>query len=281
MRKKLLAAPLVVVAVLVVTLALLTSKKSEYFFIRESEFIEPLGDSIFWDYEKWQWSDSPYNSIVIDSGVLRLRNNETAGVFSVSGVYQGNHVDGRRSHNLFVGFSGTEGEYREYVEFPSVEEGKFWLAVRFRINEMGFSRFPDESLVELGYANDSMVDIGFSMMCSINDEPYDWRTALWINCIFTDFRNSTHVWTIPEGTSYSHKSPLHGELHSSFWVEELSIDDLGEWITVQIDLGEVISKAMESFTEVRKVRVHGIMVGVECLGAYAEVEYDYVRTYRT
>ena len=50
-----------------------------------------------------------------------------------------------------------------------------------------------------------------------------------------------------------------------------------------IDLGDYIGKTLNLITkvDVETIRVYGFIVFVECLGAYAEVEYDYVETCKT
>ena len=50
-----------------------------------------------------------------------------------------------------------------------------------------------------------------------------------------------------------------------------------------MDLGDYIRKTLNLITRVnvKTIRVYGFLVFVECLGAYAEAEYDYIRIYVT
>ena len=49
-----------------------------------------------------------------------------------------------------------------------------------------------------------------------------------------------------------------------------------------VDLGEYISKTLDLIeaVDVESIRVYGFILFVECLGAHAQTEYDYVATTR-
>jgi len=73
-----------------------------------------------------------------------------------------------------------------------------------------------------------------------------------------------------------------GDIHAGYFVEEVPPSDFGQWISMRIDLGDYISKTLNLITKIgiKTIRVYGFIVFVECLGAYAEIEYDYVKTTR-
>jgi len=51
--------------------------------------------------------------------------------------------------------------------------------------------------------------------------------------------------------------------------------------TMRVDLGDYIGKTLDLITavDVEPIRVYGFILFVECLGAYAEAEYDYITTH--
>jgi hypothetical protein len=72
-------------------------------------------------------------------------------------------------------------------------------------------------------------------------------------------------------------------IHAGYYVGEVQPSDFGIWVEVSADLGDYISKTLNLITQVtiETIRVYGFIVFLECVGAYAEAEYDYVETYVT
>jgi len=120
------------------------------------------------------------------------------------------------------------------------------------------------------------------LICALNDNPYsEGAQTLWLDIYFTGrCLTETDIWFIPKNANYT---AYHDDVHAGYFVGEVPSSDFGEWITMTIDLGDYIGKTLNLITEidVETIRVYGFIVFVECLGAYAEVEYDYVETCKT
>jgi hypothetical protein len=253
---------------------------SEYFFFLDSDFTLPSNSNIFWAVEAW-------NNISLDSvseirnGTLHLFYNGTIDYsYGNSGIFQGKHADdGRVAHELLVGDSSENAFPQEYVIFPkNIQSGKFWLETKLRINRIGFNLYPT-----VYHPNYSRVNLGITLMCAMNNEPFNFTTqGLWLDVYFAGYcLNETDIWVVPKNWSYvAYPTPYDNDIHAGYFVEEVHQQDFGKWIEISTDLGDYISKALNLITKVniKTIRVYGIILFVECLGAYAEVEYDYVRT---
>ena len=246
----------------------------KYFFIEDSGFTIPLNENPYWNVEAWH--ENPDSISEIKKGILHLFYNETKGDwFGNSGAFQGRHPDGRRTfHPLLVGRSTEEANSSDYVIFPkSMLSRKFWLEVRFRILKIGFNRFPS------ALDPHARVNLGITLMCAINDEPFNSEAqTLWLDIYFAGYSlNENDIWVINKDEPYV---AYHDDVHAGYFVGEVSTSDFGEWITTSIDLGGYINKTISLTTEIdiKTIRVYGFIVFAECLGAYAEVEYDYIET---
>jgi len=118
-------------------------------------------------------------------------------------------------------------------------------------------------------------------MCAINNEPFNLTAqTLWLDVYFAGYcLNQTDIWVVPKNWNYV---AYEDDIHAGYFVEEIHPQDFGKWIKISIDLGDYISKTLNLITDIdiETIRVYGFIVFVECLGAYAEVEYDYMETYR-
>jgi len=251
---------------------------SEYFFIEESDFPIPFGESDWWRREEWH--KNPDSISEVENGILHLFYNETyRNWYGNSGAYQGRHPDGRNTTQLWVGRTLETADFSDYVIFPkSMLSDKFQLEARFRILKMGFNYFPSSEFFDPTHAR---VNVGITLMCALNDNPYSEEAqTLWLDIYFAGYSvNETHIWFIPKDANYVDYAD---DIHAGYFVGEVSQSDFGEWTTMTIDLGDYISKTLNLIAEVaaETIRVYGFIVFVECLGAYAEVEYDYIRTNR-
>ena len=247
------------------------------FLIGDSNFTISFDKNDWWAPEFWR--KNPDSVSEIENGTLHVFYNETKGDwYGNSGAFQGRHPDGRNTTRLWVGGTSENPKFRDYVVFPkSTLSNKFQLETRFRILDMGFNCYP--SVFDPTHAR---VNLGITLMCAIDDNPYANETqTLWLDIYFAGYSvNETHIWFIPKNTGYV---DVHDDVHAGYFVGEVPSSDFGEWITMSIDLGDYISKTLNLITEidVETIRVYGFIVFVECLGAYAEVEYDYVETHKT
>jgi hypothetical protein len=247
----------------------------KYFFIEESNFTVPLNESIWWGMEAWH--SNPDSVCEIKNGTLHLFYNGTIDYsYGNSGVFQGKHTDGRFTHQLLVGDSPENAFYGDYVVFPkNIQSGEFLLKTKFRIRKMGFTLYP----VNFSHPNYSRVNLGITLMCALNNEPFNLTAkTLWLDVYFAGYCiNETHIWTVPENWNYTE---YPDDIHAGCFVGEVHPQEFGKWIMLSIDLGDYISKTLNLITQVdiKTIRVYGFIVFVECLGAYAEVEYDYVST---
>jgi len=254
---------------------------AKYFFIGDSNLTTSLDENDSWDVEHWHPNADSISEI--ENGILHLFYNETDhDWYGNSGVYQGRHPDENEENTtqLLVGRTQETANFSDYVIFPkSMLSDKFQLRTRFRILNMGFNYYPSEEFFDPTHAR---VNVGITLMCALNDNPYSVEAqTLWLDIYFAGYSvDETHIWFIPENTSYT---AYHDDVHAGYFVGEVPSSDFGEWITMSIDLGDYISKTLNLITEidVETIRVYGFIVFVECLGAYAEVEYDYVETYQT
>ena len=265
----------------------LTISRPVFFFIKDSEFNISLDRNIWWIKETWHHNEYSGGYIQIQNGVLRLFYNETTGdYYGNSGVVQGRHTDGRRAQNLWVGESPTEGGFSQYITLPkNVPKGKFWLKVRFRIVRMGFNVYP--SILHPDY---SRVNLGITLMCAINDKPFNLDAqTLWLDIYFAGYcLNETDIWVIPKNERYvaydvyTDPPNIHdNDIHAGYFVHEVYPKDFKKWTTIDIDLGDYISRTLHLIdrTDIKTIRVYGFILFVEALGAYSEVEYDYIKTY--
>ena len=252
---------------------------SKYFFIEESDFPVPFNESECWRPEKWH--ENPDSISEIKSGTLHLFYNETYhDWYGNSGAYQGRHPDEENTTQLWVGRTLETANFSDYVIFPkSMLSDKFQLEVRFRILNMGFNYYPSEEFFDPTHAR---VNVGITLMCALNDDPYSIEAqTLWLDIYFAGHcLTETDIWFIPKDSNYSVR---HDDFHAGYFVGEVSPSNFSKWITMTIDLGDYIGKTLNLITEVdvETIRVYGFIVFVECLGAYAEVEYDYVETLKT
>jgi len=251
---------------------------SRYFFIRESDFPTSFDESDYWRPEKW--NENPDSISEIGNGTLHLFYNETnRDWYGNSGAFQGEHPDEENTTQLLVGRTLETANFSEYVIFPkSMLSNKFQLNVSFRILNMGFNYYPNETFFDPTHAR---VNVGITLMCAFNDDPYTAEAeTLWLDIYFAGHcLTETDIWHIPKGSNYCDR---HEDFHAGYFVGEVLSSEFGKWITMTIDLGGYISKTLNLITEVdvKTIRVYGFVVFVECLGAYAEVEYDYIETYR-
>ena len=76
---------------------------------------------------------------------------------------------------------------------------------------------------------------------------------------------------------------IPGDIRAGYYVSTVDPRDFGTWVDVNVDLGECVSKTLNLITQVdiKSIRVYGFIVFVECIGAHAEAEYDYLETYIT
>lgn len=247
----------------------------KYFFIEDPDFAMPLDENPWWGVEAWH--GNPDSISEIRNGVLHLFYNGTIDYsYGNSGVFQGKHADGRFTHQLLVGNSPEDAFYGDYVIFPkSMQLSGFWLNTSFRILRIGFNRYPT-----VYHPNYSRVNLGITLMCAINNEPFNLTAqTLWLDIYFAGYcLNRTSIWVIPENWSYV---AYEEDIHAGYFVNEVPPKDFGRWINLSIDLGNYISKTLNLIMkiDVKIIRVYGFIVFVECLGAYAEVEYDYIKTY--
>lgn len=249
------------------------------FLIGDSNFTTSLDENVWWNVEAWH--GNPDSISEIENGILHLFYNETEGDwYGNSGVYQGRQPDGRNTTRLWVERTSETANFSDYVIFPkSMLSNKFQLRAKFRILNMGFNCYPSVFAFDPTHAR---VNLGITLMCATNDNPYSVEAqTLWLDIYFAGYSvDETHIWFIPENANYV---DYHDDVHAGYFVGEVPSSDFGEWITMSIDLGDYISKTLNLITEidVETIRVYGFIVFVECLGAYAEVEYDYVETHKT
>jgi len=246
----------------------------KYFFIGDSDFTTSIDENVWWGVEAWH--GNPDSISDIGNGILRLFYNETKGDwYGNSGLIQGRHPDGRYTHQLLVGRSSQETNFSDYVIFPkSMLSDEFWLQTKFKISRMGFNCYP--SVLHPTHAR---VNLGITLMCAIDEKPFNLETqTLWVDIYFAGYcLNETHIWVIPKNGNYV---DYYDDVHAGYFVGEVHSSDFGKWTAMPIDLGDYIGKTLNLITEIdiKTVRVYGFIVFVECLGAYAEVEYDYVET---
>jgi len=250
----------------------------KYFFIKDSNFTISLAENPQWKVEAWH--ENPDSICEIRDSILHLFYNETSGDwFGNSGVFQGNHTDGRSTnHALWAGESPEEADFSDYVTFPrAMFSGKFGLEARFRIIRMGFNRYPTNQTLDYN----ARVNLGITLMCAINDKPFNLESqTLWLDIYFAGYSlNENDIWVIQKDENYN---DTLADIHAGYFVDEVDPSDFGEWHETSIDLGDYISKTLKLITEtdIKTIRVYGFIVFVECLGAYAEVEYDYTETIR-
>jgi hypothetical protein len=244
---------------------------SNFFFIRDSDFTMPMSQNVFWGIEGW--NRNPDSMCEIVNGVLHLLYNGTRTyTYGNSGVFQGRHTDGRfTNQSLLVGNSPEDAFSGDYVILPrNLQSGKLWLKTKFKIDNMGFNSYP------------SNVNVGMTLMCAINNKPFNLEAqTLWLDVYFAGYYlNRTNIWVVPRD---SHYADYPDDIHGGYYVGEVHQQDFGKWIELSVDLGEYISKTLNLITQVdiKKIRVYGFIAFVECLGAYAEVEYDHIETYIT
>jgi hypothetical protein len=125
-------------------------------------------------------------------------------------------------------------------------------------------------------------NLGITLMCAINNGAFNITNQdLWLDVHFAGyFLNQTRTWVVPKGSSYVW---IPEDIHAGYYVNAVDPRDFGTWIDVNVDLGEYVSKTLNLITQVdiKSIRVYGFILFVECIGAHAEAEYDYLETYTT
>jgi hypothetical protein len=156
---------------------------SRFFFVRDSNFAVPIGQSPYWGIEAW--NRNPDSVCEIANGNLHLFYNGTLTYsYGNSGVFQGTHTGGAStSQPLLVGTSPQGSFDGEYVILPkSMQSGKSWLKTRFRIMNMGFN-FPPSL-----YPPYARVNLGITLMCAINNGAFNLTSQdLWSDVYFTGY----------------------------------------------------------------------------------------------
>lgn len=243
------------------------------FFVRDPEFNTPTIPSNSWGVESW--NKNPDSISRIENGVLHLFYNEkNSSTFGNSGAFQGRHpADDFMNQSVLVGTSSQGASSSEYVVLPkNLATGKFWVNTRFKIDRMGFNWHP------------SAVNLGITLMCAVNNQPFRNDTKpLWLDIYFSGyFLTRTSIVTWPKDTHYVDENQTDG-IHAGYYVGEVHPQDFGKWVELSADLGDYISKTLNLITrvDVETIRVYGFILFLECRGAYAEAEYDYVETYVT
>jgi len=252
---------------------------TKYFFVQDPNFTTPLDKNVFWGVEAW--NKNPDSICEVRNGTLHLFYNETIGnSYGNSGVSQGTHTYGygARLHQLLVGDSPENAYNSDCVIFPkNMQTGKFWLETKFRIMNVSFNCYP--TVYDPRVAR---VNLGLTLMCAINNLPLNQTGQnLWLDIYFAGYSlpNKTNIWLIPKDANYVDQT---GDIHAGYFVGEVPQKDFGNWISMQIDLGDYINKTLNLITkiDIKTIRVYGFILFVECLGAYAEVEYAFVNTVR-
>jgi len=250
----------------------------KYFFIKDSNFTISLVENPHWKVEAWHENLDSISEI--RDGTLHLFYNETSGDwYGNSGVFQGIHTDGRHTnHSLWIGRTPEEANFSEHVIFlKSMLSGKFWLEAKFRIVRIGFNRYP--SVFDTTHAR---VNLGLTLMCAIDDKAFNLEAqTLWLDIYLAGYSlKENDIEVIPKDSNYAQ---YNEDIHAGYFVGEVHPSDFGEWVEMSIDLGDYISRTLNFIAEIdiKTVRVYGFILFVECLGAYAEVEYDCMETIRT
>jgi hypothetical protein len=242
------------------------------FFVRDPQFNTPTIPSSAWGVESW--NKNPESISQIENGVLHLFYNEkTSSTYGNSGAFQGRHpADDFTNQSLLVGTSSQGASSSEYVVFPkNLSTGKFWVKTRFKIDRMGFNSLS------------SAANMGITLMCAVNNKPYSNDTQpLWLDIYFSGYiMYKTYIQTLSKDTHYV--DYRDDGVHAGYYVGATQTRDFGKWVEVTADLGDYITKTLNLITEapIETIRVYGFILFVECTGAYAEVEYDYIETYVT
>jgi len=253
------------------------SLSEKFFFIQDPWFnASSLDETVWWGVEAW--NENPDSVSEIENGSLHLFYNGTIDwSYGNSGVFQGIHTDGRRTYPLLIGDSSENSFLGGYVIFPkNLQSGEFWLKTKFKISRMGFNLYPS-----VYHPDMARVNLGITLICAINNQPFNLEAqTLWLDTYFAGYcLNKTNIWTVPKNWSYVNYSD---DIFAGYFVDEISPQNLGQWIELSIDLGDYISKTLNLITQVdiKTIRVYGFIVFVEALGAYAEVDYDYIETHR-
>ena len=151
--------------------------------------------------------------------------------------------------------------------------GKLWLETNFTVTRMGFNRYP--AIID----PNARVNLGVTLMCAINDQPLNLTGQnLWLAAYFAGYSlNENSIWSIQKERSYANQT---GDIHAGYFVGEVPPQDLGKWVSMRVDLGHYLNITLQLIEriDIQTIRVYGLILFVECLGAYAEVEYDYVKT---
>lgn len=253
----------------------------KYFFIQDSSFNTPLNETVWWGVEAWNKNE--YSVCEVKNGLLHLFYNGTIGwPYGNSGVFQGVHTDGRCTYPLLIGDSPENSFHSDYVIFSrDLQSGEFLLKTKFRISKMGFTCYPDTTK----HPNYSRVNLGITLMCALNNQPFNLETqTLWLDTYFAGYcLNTTHTWTVSKNWSYENYVSASEDIFAGYFVDEFSPQSLSQWNELSIDLGDYITKTLDLITQVQidTIRVYGFILFVECLGAYAEVDYDYAETFKT
>lgn len=251
------------------------------FFIQDPDFTTTLDKNVFWGVEAWHKNDD--SVCEINNGILHLFYNGTIGYsYGNSGVFQGTHTYGGFTHQLLVGDSPEDSYYSDCVILPKgMPSGKLWLETNFTITRMGFDLYPtvyDFYPTTYGPLV-ARVNLGVTLMCAINDQPLNLTGQnLWLDVYFAGYSlNGTSIEYIPKDNGYANQT---GDIHAGYFVGEVSPKHFGESVSMRVDLGDYISKTLWLINriDIKTIRIYGLILFVECLGAYAEVEYDYVRT---
>ncbi len=246
------------------------------FFIRDPEFTTQALPNPSWGIEAW--NRNPDSVCEITNGVLHLfYNGIQPNLYGNSGVFQGRHLGGQSTEqSLLVGRTFQNASSSEYVVFPkNLSADKFWIKTRFKIDRMGYNSFP------------SQVNLGITLMCAINNESFIMGdNALWLDVYFAGYvpyrvNDVTGIGTVHKDLHYN--STQADGFHAGYYVGEVKPSSFGTWVEVSADLGYYINKTLSLITQVNTetIRVYGFIVFVECVGAYAEVEYSNVETYLT
>jgi hypothetical protein len=245
---------------------------SSFFFVRDPEFTTPTIPSASWGVEAWNKNLDSISEIA--NGALHLFYNGTRTyVYGNSGAFQGRHADGRfTNQSLLIGKSPQEAVSSENLVFnKTLPSGRFWVKARFKIDRMGYNSFP------------SAVNLGITLMCAINNNSFSIQTQpLWLDVYFAGYiPYRTNIGTVPKDLHYVNYRD--DGIHAGYYVGEVQPSDFGIWVEVSADLGDYMSKTLNLITQVtiETIRVYGFIVFLECVGAYAEAEYDYVETYVT
>jgi len=250
-----------------------------YFFFQDPNF-QNNGVTRKWYTYTWNQSNQ-------FTGFSKFSNGTAHVFYNTSDVWAGAvFMQGKHAHkgyigsweNILGGHTHKEAKKVEYVEFLRhvlPPRNKFFLLAKVKVLQRNYTVFGAN---EKAYSH-----VGVDLMFGFDDKNYDDPNRFNQVAIHADILFSRAIWdnitktlTHENPESHIYFTDFDGDYRIS--LTRSKIEQLNQWYTFKLDLVEIIETIFRLLPSIQKIRLYGVLVYVDGVSSYTEVQFDYVKT---